>query len=822
MDFGLLSTEFEIEKQARGDGIIRTHSRNKKLRESGLNSMTRSSKHLVGSYIDVIAEAIRSDLQAWHDGKARSNFEAFQKMVLLEVDVLAVITLKTVMDFCSTVVDRKLRDSATSLFKEVGEKIETELRIRTYEEAAPELFGKIEEDLKRRAWGYKYKRRKLMEAAKRAGIEWQAWSTSDKLKLGIRLVDYVLTHTNIIEITHVNRDQKRVRFTDECVAWITKADHLQAMHEPYWSPMVVKPRPWEDVVPDADPKLNKAGGYISPHLPPLSLVRTANRDYLEELRAFEMPDVFRSINAIQDTRWRVDQEMLDLITELWSRESPLGGLPAARNIDIPPKPTTKVDQAEWKQWKGEAVKAYAAKAKSVSKRILVSRTLSVADKFKNFDELFYVHTLDFRGRSYPMATYLQPQGDGVSRSLLRFADAEGKAMTDEGARELALYGASLYGHDKCSLDDRIKWVADNEEPILASADDPYQNNFWCDPDKPFLFLAWCKEWKGWKDHGKNFYSTLPVMRDGTCNAIQHWAAILRDAEAAKHVNMEPHEIPGDAYNVALTHLTDMLKKKAKLGDRYAQGWLDFGLDRKLTKTPTMTLAYGSTKFRCTENICDWVADKVEAQGIPEPFDGDYFGAAQALTNDIWASIKQTVGSVMIGMDYLQNIARVLHKAGMPVTWVTPTGFYVRQMYPELKDRRIKTKLLGNQIRVLIKEGDPQKLALHKQVNSVSANFIHSLDASAMMSTVCAAQDRGVTAFCMIHDSFGTVAADSPILTEETRKCFVNQYTDTDFLADMRDQTKKIIPKNLLDDLPEVPSMGTFEVDQVLKSDHFFS
>ena len=822
MDLGLLTKQYELEKQSRGDGILRTHERNKKLRDAGLNSMTRSAKHMVGGYIDVIAKSIYEDLQAWSSGRGRKGFDAFPKIIDLECSVLAVITLKTVMDFCSTVVEGELRSSLTSCVKEIGEKIETEIRLRTFEEANPDLYNKVNEDLKRRAWGYKYKRRKLMESCKRAGIEWLHWSKQDKIKVGTRLLDYVLSHTNIVEVEEPHRKQKRVKFTDDCVSWITKSDHLQSIHEPYWLPMIVQPRHWGDVVPDPDPKINKAGGYLSPHLPKLNLVRTGNRNYLEELRSFEMPEVYKAVNAIQDTRWRVDTDMLNLVEELWKTESPLGGLPSATNIDIPPKPVNKDDQEAWKEWKGKATIAYAERNKSISKRILVSRTLSVANKFKEFDDLHYVHTLDFRGRSYPLATYLQPQGDGVSRSLLRFSNAEGKPMNAEAAKELAIYGAGLYGYDKCTLSQRYDWVRENEEAILASADDPFQNKFWCDPDKPFLFLAWCREWLGWKRDGTAHYSTLPVMRDGTCNAIQHWAALLRDEKAAAHVNMSDSALPGDAYTVSLTTLLKRLEDKALLGDAVAQGWLDFGLDRKLTKTPTMTLAYGSTKFRCTETICEWVRERCTEENIPEPFDGKYFSAAQSLTNDIWDAIKQTVGSVMIGMKFLQQTARVLHKAGLPMSWVTPTGFYVRQTYPELRDRRIKTKLMGNQIRMLIKEPHATKYSRSKQVNSVAANFIHSLDASAMMKTVCSSMDQGVTAFAMIHDSFGTVAPDSHILAEATRKVFVDMYSDTDYLSDLRDHIKSILPKDMVEDLPEVPAMGSFDINQVLKSEHFFS
>ena len=816
MELGKISRQFELEKESRAEGIRRSDSRNTKLRKSEMNSMTRSVKNLVGYYIDTIARELKADLTAWVQGRGRSNFEAYNLINSLEPDVLTVITLKTVMNFCAT------EDSATSLFKRVGEAINTEIRIRSFEEARPELFKVLDDDLKKRAWGYRYKRRKLMESSKKAGIVWDTWTVKQRILVGVRLVNYVLAHTDLIELLQLPKSQKRVKYTDQCVAWITKSDYLQAINEPYWYPMIVKPRPWRGTYPSQDPAENMAGGYLSMHLRQLSLVRVHNRDYLEELNAFPMQEVYTAVNAIQETRWTVDNDMLEFVGELWDTQSPLGKIPCEKLIDIPPKPPGEYEVETWKAWKHEAVKAYVAKEKLNSRRILAARTLQVAEKFKDEEEIYYVHTLDFRGRAYPQASYLQPQGDGMCRSLLRFADAEGKPMNDDAARELAIYGASLLGYDKVSLDDRVAWISEHEEEILRSADDPYECRFWDREKKPLLNLAWCKEWKGWKEHGKDFYSTLPVMRDGTCNAIQHWAAILKDQEAACHVNMTGNVIPGDAYLVSLARLTDNLKKKAALGDEIAKGWLEFGIDRDLTKKPTMTLAYGSRKYRLTDTVCDWVADRCETENIPEPFDGHYFHPARALTDEIWDAIRQTVGSVMVGMKFLQQCAGVLHKAGLPVTWITPTGMYVRQVYPELKDRRIKTKLLGNTIRMTVKEAVSDKFSRHKQVNAVAANFIHSLDASALMSTVVEAKNRGVNAFCMIHDSYGTVAADSPTLSQVTREKFCEMYTDTNHLKIMRDHIKEALHPEFREMLPEIPEMGTYEIDQVLRSDHFFS
>ena len=51
---------------------------------------------------------------------------------------------------------------------------------------------------------------------------------------------------------------------------------------------------------------------------------------------------------------------------------------------------------------------------------------------------------------------------------------------------------------------------------------------------------------------------------------------------------------------------------------------------------------------------------------------------------------------------------------------------------------------------------------------------------------------------------------------------MKQYSNTDYLRDMRDHTRNIISDEQAEELPEVPAMGDLEITEVLKSDHFFS
>lgn len=58
--------------------------------------------------------------------------------------------------------------------------------------------------------------------------------------------------------------------------------------------------------------------------------------------------------------------------------------------------------------------------------------------------------------------------------------------------------------------------------------------------KCFLFLYV-------KGDPTTFISHLPIYQDGSCNGLQHYAALGRDQEGGKEVNLVPAEKPSDVY-----------------------------------------------------------------------------------------------------------------------------------------------------------------------------------------------------------------------------------------------------------------------------------
>ena len=149
-----------------------------------------------------------------------------------------------------------------------------------------------------------------------------------------------------------------------------------------------------------------------------------------------------------------------------------------------------------------------------SKRLLLRKTIQVADKFKDEPEIYMVYQLDFRGRIYAVPNYLNPQGTDFAKALLTFS--HGKKLNEQGACHLAIHGANQFGYDKHALQERIDWTLENQDRILSCAKDPINDLWWAkEADKPFEFLAFCKEWESYLNDPENFESCLPVSADGS-------------------------------------------------------------------------------------------------------------------------------------------------------------------------------------------------------------------------------------------------------------------------------------------------------------------
>ena len=191
-----------------------------------------------------------------------------------------------------------------------------------------------------------------------------------------------------------------------------------------------------------------------------------------------------------------------------------------------------------------------------SERASMQLKLDVAAAYRDEEQIFYPHNVDFRGRAYPMHAHLHHLGADASRGMLEFAKA--RPLGSRGLFWLKVHLANLVGAgvDKLSFADRGDFVDTHWAEIVDSAESPLEGRrWWLQAEDPFQCLAACRELAAAvSSRAPELYcSRLPVHQDGSCNGLQHYAALGRDEDGASSVNMTNIKRPADVY----TRIADM-------------------------------------------------------------------------------------------------------------------------------------------------------------------------------------------------------------------------------------------------------------------------
>ena len=75
--------------------------------------------------------------------------------------------------------------------------------------------------------------------------------------------------------------------------------------------------------------------------------------------------------------------------------------------------------------------------------------------------------------------------------------------------------------------------------------------WWMKSEKPWQTLGTCFEIRNalrYNGGPEAYPSCFPIHQDGSCNGLQHYAALGRAASGAESVNLAPSDIPQDVYS----------------------------------------------------------------------------------------------------------------------------------------------------------------------------------------------------------------------------------------------------------------------------------
>lgn len=688
--------------------------------------------------------------------------------------------------------------------------IRQERWLREFRKHNRNLFQRIEKDMKSRSNHSSFKTDVWAWAATKDGFHKPPmWTSEQTAGIGARLIEILVEKTGWYEMVTRRMERRTIRVLERtktfrlfCDYWLQTADV-----KPDYLPTVIPPKDWDGWW---------GGGYHTDQLLPLRLVKTGDTDYLNKLDP--KSPIVTTINNVQRVGWFVNRPVFETMQTAIQARMQIGKLPMQTEEARYEQRPENATQEELSAWRLRNIRMFEAVREAESNWLQVMQTQRLAAQFVDHKAFYYPHTLDFRGRAYPIVSMFNPQGTDVAKGLLMFE--KGKPLSDRGWRWLCIHGANCWdnGLTKTSFDSRVHWVMSNGENIVRSAEHPLDFTWWSQAEEPWQFLAFCMEFAdahaktNGRRHPEMFASHLPVGMDGTCNGLQHFSAMLRDPIGGEATNLTPGATPADIYQRVADVVMLELRHRAALGDGVARAWFEFGIDRKATKRQVMTLPYGSTPFSCLQYTRDWYNGKAATAGRPFSPEAERT-AITYLSQLIWDSIGKVVVAARAAMDWLKKCSDAV--GAKPVEWTVPTGFRVKQAYKEMKMRRVRTVLFGAAYRPKYAE-ETDAISVREQRNGISPNFVHSYDGAHMAMTVDALVAQGIDTFAFVHDNYLSLAEDADVMAATLRRTFVTLHSEPalDVLArQLREAGVQV---------PDPPQPGCLDLNEVMASPYFFA
>jgi DNA-directed RNA polymerase len=527
-------------------------------------------------------------------------------------------------------------------------------------------------------------RRNIAYAVRRArrSLNAEDWSLTDKVQVGTILLKILLDHATIRlpdgSVQPAFRMEKRWHAKPHGGAKGRqfRSTNFILVHDALWKlaiadefesiaatttrhkPMVVPPEPW-----------------TSPHRGGYAWLKTdlirfhGSQMQREALDSADLTTVLDGLNALSREAWVINKTILNVANECWEKNIPLGDIPSRTNLEVPPEPTPPAktnflssedpyyDEAHVEAQKKEWAKEFSSykEARNRRRRVLqknrdmfslrcsASLKLGQAKQFQDYDSIYFPYNMDFRGRAYPVPPHLSNVGSDLCRGMLKFAKK--KPLGKRGLFWLQVHLANLAGKDKMTFEARAQYSIDNLDNVRKSVEDPLGRNlggqdgderpWWMGLDDPFQGLATCYEIINAIDSGnpETYMCDLPVHMDGSCNGLQHYAALGRDLVGGTAVNLCNYDAPQDVYIGVMEEVIRRVaeeanrefdydenslssdekvssKQKKELARNRSAKMLNGLIDRGVVKRTVMTSVYGVTYIGARTQIQEKIEEKV--------------------------------------------------------------------------------------------------------------------------------------------------------------------------------------------------------------------
>lgn len=383
----------------------------------------------------------------------------------------------------------------------------------------------------------------------------------------------------------------------------------------YFEPMVCMPNDHKDLT-------SGSGGYLVKHSPLLKdpvKVEGKPHPFIMACNDKSNPRLFSILNTQQKTPYRVDREMYEMMGEIFSY---------IVEDDSPDSDKFNIFNRT------------------------VDVTMGQAQKYLDYDDIYFPLFLDHRGRMYPYCNQgLSYNSDDLGKALIEYGSTMGRVLDSDGVASLKFALGEYLGVSKKVGESRMA-VIENALPELIRQYKARDFSFLKGQDAPFGYVSILKELVNYYDDPTGYISHKILHNDACSSGLQLIGLFTGCIDTLKTTNVINPE--GDtledlylqtAREVEKTVLSILAHPSEVSHDRLVAASIAFnneGLlqDRSVVKTPAMTFYnYGAKKLSCYENIVYKMHEKYPA-AMAAMCGGTYPDDASSLFNKEGMLIKK--------------------------------------------------------------------------------------------------------------------------------------------------------------------------------------
>ena len=239
-------------------------------------------------------------------------------------------------------------------------------------------------------------------------------------------------------------------------------------------PMIVPPMPWY---------MPTQGGYFlsRSNLLRLKSDLVEQRLLVESSHPSNMYPIFDSLNTLSACPWKINTQILDILIDIFVKDG-------NKELDVPehvetkgPKISKMLNNAVYNK---KDYKEFLRKRESEQKICSEMHSLwcselyrlSIANMYRN-KVIWFPHSLDFRGRVYPIPPHFNHLGSDIARSIILLA--EGRKLGPNGLDMLKIHLINLTGTmKKFSITERLEYANSILDDIIDSAENPFTGKSW--------------------------------------------------------------------------------------------------------------------------------------------------------------------------------------------------------------------------------------------------------------------------------------------------------------------------------------------------------